>query len=340
MIMTAAARRVERCRVVNQPRRGVDPLLPIRLAVGDEELLVSRAAAEVVDAARRADAYVDVREHDAAGFLAPELFELLSPSLFGERRVLVVRDVQVASKDLAAALLDYAAAPTEQVCLVLTHTGANRNRPLLDALVKAGAARIDCAKVTKYGDRLRFVTGEVRRRGGTIDDDAAQTLLDAVGNDLRELAAACDQLASDYPGRIDTDVVGRYHRGRAEVTGFTVADHVMVGDVSRALEALRWALSLGVDPVPIADALADGVRSVSRVLAAGGGNAASLAGALKMPPWKIDRARRQGRGWSAAGLHAAMIVAAKANADVKGGAADTAYAVERAVLSLSAARTL
>ena len=39
---------------------------PLRLVLGDEELLVSRAVAEVIAAARAADAEADVRELAAA----------------------------------------------------------------------------------------------------------------------------------------------------------------------------------------------------------------------------------------------------------------------------------
>jgi DNA polymerase-3 subunit delta len=163
-------------------------------------------------------------------------------------------------------------------------------------------------------------------------------IVEAVGNDLRELASVCSQLVADTGGSIDVDAVTRYHRGRAEVTGFTVADAAMVGDVAGALEALRWALSVGVDPVPIADALADGVRSVARVSGAGRGNAYQLASTLGMPPWKVERAQRQGRGWSADGLAAAMRVAAGVNGEVKGGADDRVYALERAVLAITEAR--
>ena len=85
------------------------------------------------------------------------------------------------------------------------------------------------------------------------------------------------------------------------MSGFTVADAAMVGDVPAALEALRWALHVGVDPVPIADALADGVRTVARVASAGRGNAYQLASSLGMPAWKIERAQRQARGWTPGG---------------------------------------
>lgn len=320
------------------PRVPPAVLAPVRLVIGDEELLAARAVAEVGAAARRGDPDADVRELDAADLGPGDLYELFSPSLFGGRRVVVVRNGQQADKELTAALVDYARQPSDEVSLVVAHTGGNRGKALADGLRKAGAVVVECPKIKKYADRLRFVRAEVAGCGGTAGEEAAQAILDAVGNDLRELAAACSQLVADTGGTVTADAVARYHRGRAEVNGFTVADRVMVGDAGGALESLRWALSLGVDPVPIADALADGVRTVSRVASAGHGNAYALAGRLQLAPWKVERAQRQARGWSEAGLRAAMAVAAQANADVKGAAGDTAYALEHAILAITAAR--
>ena len=135
-------------------------------------------------------------------------------------------------------------------------------------------------------------------------------------------------------------VVAAYYRGRAEVTGFAVADRAVVGDVAGALETLRWALSIGVPHVVIADALADGVRSVARVSAASRQRASSyeLAQQLGMPPWKIRRAQAQSRGWSEGGIRRALMVVAELNADVKGVAVDPGYALDRAVSALAAAR--
>jgi DNA polymerase-3 subunit delta len=112
----------------------------------------------------------------------------------------------------------------------------------------------------------------------------------------------------------------------------------MIGDVPGALEALRWALHVGVDPVPIADAIADGVRTVARVAAAGRGNPYSLASSLGMPAWKIQRAQERSRGWTPEGLVDAMRAAADCNAAVKGGAEDRGYALEQAVFAVAAAR--
>jgi DNA polymerase-3 subunit delta len=314
------------------------PPAPLILVQGDEELLASRAVAEAVEAARSYEPGADVREYEAGALSAGEVAEMLSPSLFGGRRVLVIRAGQDARKDLVAALLSYAGSPDPDVTLIVTHPGAAKGKAFADGLRAAGAKVVAVNKLKGDRERIAFVRDELRRHGGRCDETAAAALLAAVGNDLREIAAACSQLLADTDGTITAAVVARYYKGRAEVSGFTVADATMVGDVPGALEALRWALHVGVDPVPIADALADGVRTVARVVSAGRGNAYQMASSLGMPAWKIERAQRQGRGWSAEGLVDAMRAAADCNAAVKGGAEDRGYALERAVFAVAAAR--
>jgi DNA polymerase-3 subunit delta len=317
------------------------PLAPLHLVLGDEGFLAGRVVADVVAAARAADPQCDVRELDLGQLTPGGLPELFSPSLFAEARVLVVRDAHTAGKDLSAALLRHATAlaadASSGIVLVVTHLGQARGKALADGLKKAGAVVTTVTKLTKPRDKVGFVRDEIRRHGGRASEEVAALILDSVGSDLRELASVCGQLVADTGGRVDLDAVRRYHRGRADVSGFTVADAAMVGDTAGALEALRWALAIGVDPVPIADALADGVRSVARVSGARG-SAYQLASTLGMPPWKVERAQRQGRGWSQSGLVSAARAAATANADVKGGADDRNYALERAVLAIVAAR--
>ena len=146
---------------------------------------------------------------------------------------------------------------------------------------------------------------EFRRVGRQADADAVRALLDAIGGDLRELASAVDQLASDTTGRINAATVARYYRGRAEATGFSVADHAVEGRLNEALEQLRWALATGTAPVLITSALATGVRLLGRVGAAPRtANPNALAAEVGAPPWKIDRVRQQLRGWHPDGVAA------------------------------------
>jgi DNA polymerase-3 subunit delta len=309
---------------------------PVRLVLGDEALLVERAVAGAVAAARRRDPDVEVRTLRASEITAGVLAELVSPSLFAEARVVVLEAAQDANAEVTTVLVDYAKAPTEGVALVAVHAGGAKGKALVDGLKKAGAAVTEAPKLQKYDQRSDFVRAEVRQSGGTITGDALGLLLDAVGSDLRELAAAASQLVSDSGGQVDAEAVRRFHRGRADVTGFAVAERAVTGDRAGALEALRWALDTGVAHVLVADALADAVRTIARVSAAGRGDPYRMASELKMPPWKVKKAQGQARGWDGPGLTRAMSLVADVNADVKGAAADPAYALERATVELAA----
>ncbi|MGH4009725.1 MAG: DNA polymerase III subunit delta [Pseudonocardiaceae bacterium] len=312
--------------------------VPLHLILGEEELLVERAAQAAVDAALRADPAAEVRRVRATDLVAGELDELASPSLFAQGRVVVLLAAHEAGKDIAAAVLDHARNPSDGIVFVIVHAGGGRGKALADGLRAAGAAVSECPRITRFEDRAAFVRDEVRRSGGRISAGAVTALLDAVGTDLRELACTAAQLSTDSGGSVDEAAVRRYHRGRAEVTGFSVAEKVMTGDRAGALEMLRWAMQLGVPHVLVADALADAVRTVARVSAAGRGDPYRLASTLGMPPWKVKKAMAQSRGWEHDGLAQAIQLVAAVNADVKGVAADAEYALERAVLALCAAR--
>ncbi|WP_073389822.1 DNA polymerase III subunit delta [Jatrophihabitans endophyticus] len=316
-----------------------EPLPPVLLLVGDEDLLVDRAIGAITAAAVRADADTVVTERTGGEIEGSELHELLGPSLFGDSRLLIVRaaqDVRVAG---AAVLTPYVQQAAEGTIVVLQHAGGAKGKALLETARKAKALEIGCAKLTRADDRADFVRHEIRRAGGRIGGEALSVLMDAVGSDLRELAGVAGQLVSDAGGgEVGLDLVRRFHKGKAEVSGFAVSDLAVVGRSGPALEALRHALAIGVPYVVIADALADGVRSVARVWSAGRGSEYDLAKRLGMPPWKVKRARSQGRDWSETGLRQALGVVATLNADVKGQAVDPAYALEHAVRRIGAAR--
>jgi DNA polymerase-3 subunit delta len=310
----------------------------LRLIVGDEELLVQRAVERALASARAADPTAELRRVTTSTLSRADLIELVSPSLFAEGRVVVLESAHEAGKDIASAIVDHAKDPADGISLVVLHAGGARGKALADALRAAGAEVTECARVTKYDERVDFVRAEVRRRGGRVTAEGVRVLIDAVGNDLRELAASASQLVADTEGEIDETAVRQYHRGRAEVTGFAVAEKAITGDRAGALEALRWAGQVGVPAVLVADALADAVRTVARVGAAGRGDPYRMAGALGMPPWKVRKAQGQARGWRPAGIAIAMAAVAEVNADVKGVAASAEYALERAVLRVVEAR--
>src|SRR5262249_4015582 len=157
-----------------------------------------RAVADVVARARAADPGVDVRRLTGADLDPSLLLELTSPSLFGDTTVLVVAGAHELSPEAAAAVAGLVRNPVEAGTLGVVHSGAtSRAKSVRDACREARAATVSCPRLTKISERVDFVRAEARGAGSALADDAARAVVDAVGSDLRELAAATAQLVAD-----------------------------------------------------------------------------------------------------------------------------------------------
>ena len=297
-----------------------------------EELLAERAISTILRAVRTSAGTGDipVNRLRAGDVSANELAELLSPSLFAEERVVILEDADEAGKDAVGLIADSAADLPPGTVLVVVHSGGGRSKALAGQLRDSGAEVHDCTKLTKAAERAGFVRAEFRAMKVKVDEDTVAALLEAVGSDLRELAAACSQLVADTDGQVSAAAVRRYHRGKAEVSGFEIADKAVAGDVAGAAEALRWARAEGAAHVVLADALAEAVHAIARI-APLSGNSRNLAGEVGMPPWRIEKVQKQARRWGRDKVAEAIRVVAALNADVKGAAADPDYALETAV---------
>ncbi|MCL3776600.1 MULTISPECIES: DNA polymerase III subunit delta [unclassified Actinomyces] len=292
--------------------------------------------ARLLAQARQKDPTTQVTTLEAASYEPHQLTTLVSPSLFGEPRLVLVPALEQMTDALLADLLAYTAAADPDVAVVLRHNGGQRGKRLLDALAASPYPVVTIEAVKSPRDKAALVTADLRHRGRRAEADAVGALVDALGSDLRELLSAVDQLAADTEGTITVREVNTYYAGRFEATGFTVADAAAAGDVARAVTALRHAIATGTEPVPIVSALAMKVRQLARVAAAGGRNLSARD--LGMAPWQVDRARRELSGWSDDALATAIVAVARADAEAKGGSRDPVHAVERAVLAICRAR--
>lgn len=307
---------------------------PLHLVLGEDEFLSERATSAVVSAYRAAGAAGDappvVSRLGGPEVTAPQLFELLSPSLFGEARIAVITGGAELGKDAQSAVLGAAGDLPDETLLVVQHTGGGRAKALVAELRKAGAEEHLAGKLTRHNDIVGFVKNEFRAMNVRVSQEACEVLVEAVGSDLRQLASACSQLVADTGGKVDVEAVRRYHSGVVGVSGFTVAERAVTGDLAGAIEALEWAMHTGVPHVVLADALADAVHSIAIVGTQRGAPPGDLA-RQGMPPWKVKKVMAQTRHWSIASLGQALQTVARLNGEVKGQAEDTSYALERAV---------
>ena len=309
-------------------------LMGITLIQGAEELLADRAISDAVAQSKGATA-----THLSAETLElGQITDSLAPSLFGDERIIVIKDIQDLAADLGDEIATYLENPDENVHLVLWHKGGVKGKALLEKIKKVKPALVSAEAIKKESDKADFVRAEFARLGRKIAPSAIVAIVAALGSDMRELSGVCSQLAADVTAgaTITEEDVAKFQQGRVETTGFDVADAVLDGKTDEALVSLRQALETGVDPVMIVSALAGSVRALAKVSGANRGTKSfELAGQLGLSPWQIDKARRQLQGWTPTTLSAAVITLAQADADIKGASSDPIYALERSIIAIS-----
>jgi len=308
------------------------------LILGSEGALADSALLKLTSQLKEENA--EITTLFASEVIVGDIADALAPSLFSERRALVIKELQDLPEDSRDEITRYLENTDPTTTVIFMHKGGVKGKALLDAIKKAKATIIACDPLKKESEKQEFVRNLFLDLGRKASPAAVNALVNAVGGDLRELGAAVSQIASDTPtGTIDESHVEKFHQGRVETTGFDVADIALDGNLAQALITLRGAIATGTDPVMITSALASALRGLAKVSGANRNiKSFELAGSLAMAPWQIDKARRQLSGWTPKGLIAAVAAVAAADADVKGAASDPIYALEKAISEIATAR--
>jgi len=310
-------------------------LTPVVLIHGSEAALSDRALNEALSSRKDFErTTLDGSELELGRFS-----EVIAPSLFSERRVVVIRDLQDVIGEVGEEILASFEAIDPNTHLIFLHRGGVKGKGLVEKIKKQKSEYIACEPLKKQSEKEGFVREEFARHGRKISPAAVVALVNATGSDTRELAAACSQIAFDTnagKAQIDEGDIANYYQGRVEATGFDVADAVVAGDVKGTLITLRQALDTGTDPVMIISAVANSVRAIAKVSdVPRNAKSFELAGTLGLAPWQIDKARRQLTRWRPGMITFAINELARADYGVKGGEADPIYALERAMVAIA-----
>ena len=214
---------------------------PVYVFHGDDDFLKDARVRDLVDAA------VDVATRDfnlerrrGAELDAETLDALLgTPPMMAERRVVVVREADKLKKDPRAVLERYFAHPSaDTVLLLVVPAGAKVDRALL-----AGGTAVEFPTLT--GERLpRWIAHHVGLTGGTITPEAGALLVEAVGNDLAQLAVELEKLASYAGATIDERAVAAVVGVRREESMGALLDAVAARDAGAAVSLVPLVLQL------------------------------------------------------------------------------------------------
>lgn len=312
---------------------------PLYLLLGGEGALADRALTKIT--AQLKEEKAEITTISAGDAIIGDIADALAPSLFSERRALIIKDLQDLDEDCKVEITRYLDEVDPTTTVVFIHKGGVKGKALLDAIKKAKPEIITCDALKKESEKEQFVKELFLDSHRKATPGAITALVGALGSDLRELQQAVSQISLDAPaGTIDEAIIDKFHQGRVETTGFDVADATLDGNLPIALVTLRSALETGTDPVMVTSAIASSLRSLAKVSGTNRGSKSfELAGELGMAPWQIDKARRQLAAWSPRGIAAATEAIAKADADVKGASSDPIYALEKALATIAAARS-
>lgn len=292
------------------------------LVTGSEPFLAERACARLIKQARHADPSAE-RHEIVAGTeaAAQDIAMACGPTLFGDGAIVVIDGVEHADDIVQRAIFSVLEEAPDGVFLILLHGGGVKGRGFVDKLKKAVD---DVIAVEKPKGRAidDFIASEFTSHKRKATVQAVSTLRAAIGDDIRALASAVSQLASDVTSDpIDGPDVEQYHEGQAGATTWAISDAIWEGRTVPALVALRWALDSdpNIGPAVVSSA-AGALRSLVRLAGAPPGmSEADLAREIGAQPWKLRTLRDQLRRWKPGALAEAAVLLATLDAQMKGG---------------------
>lgn len=233
--------------------------MPVHLLWGQDEFLLREAALEILGE-------LHPREIDAADWEGGETADLMTPSLFGERRALLVSNAKSLPDEGVAELKRYLDAPDPDAPLIVTATVGERAKvPAALAKLFDGVGSIVEVKVQRK-DLPGWLAQRARAKELSLAPEGAAALVDTLGEDPAALEQALEQLASAFPGeRITAELVGRQFRGLGEQHIWDLCDRAFARDLPGAMRSLRTLMEARGEGLMILGGLASRLRDLIRV---------------------------------------------------------------------------
>jgi DNA polymerase-3 subunit delta len=136
--------------------------------------------------------------------------------------------------------------------------------PLLNAL--KGIGQLTKLARPRRGELINWVNKRLKRSDVNAGRDVGATLVEALGENLRDIAQAIDQLAlrAGKGGRVERDQVLEHFRPQAEQPIWVLFDAIVRHDGVKAFETLRRQLAAGDEPLPMLGAIVSQIRGIIR----------------------------------------------------------------------------
>ncbi|PTM59531.1 DNA polymerase III subunit delta [Desmospora activa] len=277
--------------------------------------------------------------------------EVETASFFAEARVVVAKHAWFLTgatnkgkvDHQVEELLRYTQAPVEENVLILTVEAEklDSRKKLVKELKKT--ARIAAFPPLEAKDLERWVNKRIRQADLLPHPQAAHTLIQHVGSDLRLLDAEIRKLSTyvGAGGTLTPSGVKELVPRTLEQDVFQLTNRVAQRRTGEALAIFYDLLANREEPIRILALVIRQFRLLLqvKVLASQGKGEREIASLLGAHPYPVKLALQQGRSFSEEALRTLLERSIAADHDIKSGRIDKVLAVERLLLSLEIAGT-
>lgn len=315
-------------------------LLPAYLIVGADELKREAAVKRLRSHVPADLADFNLDEFDARAIEEPgKLISSVQTMPFGaDFRLVIVDGVEGLAKPVSEAVVSYLADPNPQCVLCLVAEKLAKNTRLYKAVAKVGARSvIDCAPLKRW-ELPPYVVKLAQKRGLSMDAQAAEALVERVGESTVALDNQVATLAELVGGAgcITLADVEANVAQVAEVSPWAFADAVCERNPARAMEMLN--LMKAPSLVFLHSVLVGRLRELicAKSLDARGAGR-DLARELGRQSWQVKNHARWARAFQPGELTALLAQAAACERALKG-SADSEAAFCRFVLAFASPR--
>jgi DNA polymerase III subunit delta len=265
----------------------------ITLIWSSDDLLAEEAA----EKAAKAPEGTDVLSLDADRGIEGVDEAIFATSLFASNRMVVIRNAQALRKadvEYLSGLLHRDHVPSD---VVVVATSDRQPSVLTNAL--KDVAKVERLQAPRRGDLVGWVTKRVKHHGLQPGHQAAPTLVETVGEGLRDLDQAIGQLATRAQKGAQitrSDVLQHFSRA-TEQPVWVLFDAIVGRQGPKAFDSLARLLDSGDSPLPILGALVSQVRGLIRAKglleSSPGAKDSEIASSLGVSPGRAAVLRRQ-----------------------------------------------
>lgn len=256
--------------------------------------------------------------------------------MFADRRLVLVKRAGDLSAAALEALTGCVADPSPGTCLVFVGEKIDQRKKFFQEMKKKGEL-VECKR--PYENQLApFIREEARGLGKRIEPAAAEMLVYLAGNNLSELAAQLEKVAT-FVGARETVTVADVREVVSDTkveSVFDLANALGERDLAKALRSLSTILRDGEAPLMLLAMIARHFRQLWRVreLAARKLPPQDIARATGINPYFLKGVTDQARKFTVADLVAVFEALYAADLALKGGGGKPALTMERLVMDI------